>query len=119
MLTLEKKIDIDTINLSEEQLAIKNIIENTNKHIFITGKAGTGKSTLLLALKESIKKRFVVVAPIGVAAINVSGQTIHSLFQLPPKFITEEDINVSKKKKKLLKTIDTVIIELLLVVRHM
>lgn len=117
MLTLEKKIDIDTINLSEEQLSIKNIIENTNEHIFITGKAGTGKSTLLLALKANTKKRFVVVAPTGVAAINVGGQTIHSLFRLPPKFITEKDITVSRQTKKLLKTIDIVIIDEISMVR--
>lgn len=117
MLTIEKKIDIDTVNLSEEQLSIKNIIENTNKHIFITGKADTGKSTLLLEIKANIKKRCVVVAPTGVAAINVGGQTIHSLFRLPPKFITEEDINVSRQTKKLLKTIDTVIIDEISMVR--
>ncbi|MBI3591677.1 MAG: AAA family ATPase [Candidatus Melainabacteria bacterium] len=105
------------IKLSEEQLDIKNIIESTNKHLFITGKAGTGKSTLLQDIKENTKKRCVVVAPTGVAAVNVGGQTIHSLFRLPPKFITEEDINVGERTKKLLKAIDMVIIDEISMVR--
>ena len=105
------------IKLSEEQLAVKNIIESTSKHLFITGKAGTGKSTLLQAVKESTKKRCVVVAPTGVAAINVEGQTIHSCFSLPLEFITEEDINASEQKKKLFKAIDTVIIDEISMVR--
>ena len=58
-------------------------ISGTYRNIFLTGKAGTGKTTLLKALKESLSKRMIVVAPTGVAAINAGGVTIHSLFQLP------------------------------------
>ena len=56
---------------------------NTNNHIFLTGKAGTGKTTFLHQLKNITYKRFVVLAPTGVAAMNAGGVTIHSFFQLP------------------------------------
>jgi len=60
-----------------------DFVQYTNKNIFLTGKAGTGKTTFLHHLKESSPKRMVVVAPTGVAAINAGGVTIHSFFQLP------------------------------------
>jgi len=58
-------------------------VRNTHKNIFLTGKAGTGKTTFLHRIKEETPKRMVVVAPTGVAAINAGGMTIHSFFQLP------------------------------------
>ncbi len=58
-------------------------VRNTHKNIFLTGKAGTGKTTFLHQLKQESPKRMVVVAPTGVAAINAGGMTIHSFFQLP------------------------------------
>ncbi len=58
-------------------------INNTNRHIFLTGKAGTGKTTFLKYIKENTAKNTVVVAPTGVAAINAGGVTMHSFFQLP------------------------------------
>ena len=57
------------------------VIENTGTHLFLTGKAGTGKTTFLRRLKELTPKRMVVVAPTGIAAINAGGVTIHSFFQ--------------------------------------
>lgn len=60
-----------------------NFLENTGTNIFLTGKAGTGKTTFLKKLKETSPKRMIVVAPTGVAAINAGGVTIHSFFQLP------------------------------------
>lgn len=56
------------------------VIENTGTHLFLTGKAGTGKTTFLRRLKELTPKRMVVVAPTGIAAINAGGVTIHSFF---------------------------------------
>ena len=56
-------------------------------HLFITGRAGTGKSTLLQIFRRSTSKNVVVLAPTGVAALNVHGQTIHSLFGFPPRLI--------------------------------
>ena len=58
-------------------------VRNTHKNIFLTGKAGTGKTTFLHRIKQELPKRMVVVAPTGVAAINAGGMTIHSFFQLP------------------------------------
>ncbi len=67
---------------------------DTGKNIFITGKAGTGKSTLLKVIKESLTQNFVVLAPTGVAAVNIGGQTIHSFFGFRP------DITVEKVLKR-------------------
>lgn len=70
----------------EENTALKlasGFVSNTETHIFLTGKAGTGKTTFLRRLRDITGKRFVVVAPTGVAAINAGGVTIHSFFQLP------------------------------------
>src|ERR1700691_4363847 len=58
-------------------------VNQTNKHIFLTGKAGTGKTTFLKYIRENSFKKTVVVAPTGVAAINAGGVTMHSFFQLP------------------------------------
>src|SRR3954470_4813769 len=58
-------------------------VNQTNKHLFLTGKAGTGKTTFLRYIRENTFKRMAVVAPTGVAAINAGGVTIHSFFQLP------------------------------------
>jgi hypothetical protein len=73
-------------------------INYTSRHIFLTGKAGTGKTTFLRNLIELTHKRAVIVAPTGIAAINAAGVTIHSLFQLPfgtylPKSPTVEPVN--------------------------
>ena len=60
-----------------------NFVNNTDRTIFLTGKAGTGKTTFLKRLKQESLKRMVIAAPTGVAAINAKGVTIHSFFQLP------------------------------------
>ena len=60
-----------------------DFVEKTGVNIFLTGKAGTGKTTFLKRLREKSPKRMIVVAPTGVAAINAEGVTIHSFFQLP------------------------------------
>jgi hypothetical protein len=61
-----------------------SFINQTSKHLFLTGKAGTGKTTFLKYIKETSYKKMAIVAPTGVAAINAGGVTIHSFFQLPP-----------------------------------
>src|SRR5436305_10516782 len=60
-----------------------DLVNHTSRHVFITGKAGTGKTTFLKYIKEHTQKNTVVVAPTGVAAINAGGVTMHSFFQLP------------------------------------
>jgi len=72
----------DTVKNPELALAY-DFIQYTNRNIFLTGKAGTGKTTFLRNLKKTTHKRMVVVAPTGIAAINASGVTIHSFFQVP------------------------------------
>ncbi len=99
-------------------------IQNTNRNIFLTGKAGTGKTTFLHRIKEESVKRLAVVAPTGVAAINARGQTIHSLFQLPfSPFIPGAKPDASRqrqfsgKKISLLRSLDLLIIDEISMVR--
>ncbi len=65
-------------------------------HLFVTGRAGTGKSTLLRCLREIIAEQGIVLAPTGLAAVNVGGQTIHSFFGFPPRLIRPDDIRRSR-----------------------
>ncbi len=99
-------------------------ITSTNVSVFLTGKAGTGKTTFLKKLKELMPKRMVVLAPTGVAAINAQGQTIHSFFQLPfgpmvPGVDKEpkSHYRMSKDKKNLIKTLDLLVIDEISMVR--
>lgn len=86
-------------------------IETTREHIFVTGRAGTGKSTLLEHLAWNTSKQLVICAPTGVAALNVGGQTIHSLFRLPIGVIADHEIDQSAELKKLLNAIDTLVVD--------
>ncbi|NNE25330.1 MAG: AAA family ATPase [Saprospiraceae bacterium] len=93
--------------LNSEFTSVLDLIENQNEHVFITGRAGTGKSTLLNILKKTTRKNAAVVAPTGIAALNVGGQTIHSFFKLPPKMVDPRELTKRKnhrfyKKLKLL-----------------
>ncbi|MCU1471903.1 MAG: helicase [Glaciihabitans sp.] len=102
---------MSSITLSAEQQAVFDAIETTRDHIFVTGRAGTGKSTLLNHLAWNTSKQVVICAPTGVAALNVGGQTIHSLFRLPIGVIADHEIEQSRELRKLLATIDTVVID--------
>ena len=97
--------------LSAEQSAVFDNIETTRDNIFVTGRAGTGKSTLLGHLSWNTSKQVVICAPTGVAALNVGGQTIHSLFLLPIGVIADREIEQSAALRKLLNTIDTLVID--------
>lgn len=97
-------------------------VEKTGKSVFLTGKAGTGKTTFLKKVVEESKKRVVVVAPTGIAAINAGGVTIHSFFQLPlhpfiPGMKIESKFAFSKEKRSIIKTIDILIIDEISMVR--
>lgn len=111
-----KQAEIDDIKLSEEQVKVYDLIETTNNLFYITGKAGTGKSVLLRYFVANTRKRVVVVAPTGVAALNVGGQTIHSFFKMPFD-IDLNSINVDYKTKEILKHIDAVVIDEVSMVR--
>ena len=113
-----------------------SFINQTSKHLFLTGKAGTGKTTFLRYVKEHSFKKMAVVAPTGVAAINAGGVTIHSLFQIPPgiylpsqRSLEDFDGNIynnhtlfkqmrmSADKKELLRELDLLIIDEVSMVR--
>ncbi|MBP2437006.1 ATP-dependent DNA helicase [Microbacterium amylolyticum] len=97
--------------LSAEQEALFRLIEDTREHVFVTGRAGTGKSTLLRHLLRKTSKQIAVCAPTGVAALNVEGQTIHSLFKLPIGLIADGDIDQNSATRKILGAIDTLVID--------
>ncbi len=99
-------------------------IEQTGVNIFLTGKAGTGKTTFLKNLRESSPKRMIVVAPTGVAAINAGGVTIHSFFQLPfgpylPAIKREGSFKMQfgKEKRNIIKSLDLLVIDEISMVR--
>ena len=81
---------------TSEFLAAQSYLQDGPGHLFVTGRAGTGKSTLLTCLKDLIADEMVVLAPTGLAAVNVGGQTIHSFFGFPPRLIRPDDIRRSR-----------------------
>ncbi len=99
------------ITLSTEQQSLFERIEHSRDHFFVTGRAGTGKSTLLNHLAWNTDKQIVVCAPTGVAALNVAGQTIHSLFRLPTGVIADHPLEQPAELKKILNAIDTLVID--------
>lgn len=87
-------------------------IEKTRNNYFITGKAGCGKSTLLEWFRTHTKKNIIICAPTGVTAIKARGKTLHSVFKIPPKFVTKDDVKpLSREAKKLLMHVDTLLID--------
>jgi hypothetical protein len=91
---------IDNIELDENNIEFNNaadFVKNTNKLIYLTGKAGTGKTTFLKYLKSTTEKNTVILAPTGVAAINAGGQTIHSFFQIKPSLYVYNDKRLRTK----------------------
>ena len=99
-----------------------DFVEHTGRSIFLTGKAGTGKTTFLKTVVDQSSKRNVVVAPTGVAAINAGGMTIHSFFQLPfspfvPGAKIESKFDFGKEKRKLIASLDLLIIDEISMVR--
>ncbi|MEN8703365.1 MAG: helix-turn-helix domain-containing protein [Polaribacter sp.] len=106
----------------ELELAL-SFIEKTDRNLFITGKAGTGKTTFLHQIKNESLKRLVIVAPTGVAAINAKGVTIHSFFQmpfgpiLPNQTQNNQQRRFSKTKIDIIKSLDLVIIDEISMVR--
>ncbi len=100
----------------EFQNALK-LLENSTEHLYITGKAGTGKSTLLRHFRETTQKKIAVVAPTGIAAVNVGGQTIHSLLRFPPKFLEKDDVHTAGNNRLMLEKLDTLVIDEVSMVR--
>ena len=103
-----------------------DFVTNTNRNIFLTGKAGTGKTTFLHRLKMQCNKRMVIVAPTGVAAINAKGVTIHSFFQMPfGPILPNDDLSsstgfnrkFSKTKLNIIRSLDLLVIDEISMVR--
>lgn len=100
-----------------------NFVQFTNRNVFLTGRAGTGKTTFLKKLRTESPKRMVVLAPTGVAAINAGGMTLHSFFQLPiglniPGFKrAEEEKHFTKRKIDIIRTLDLLVIDEISMVR--
>lgn len=105
------------IDLNEEFLKAFNLAENTSKNLFITGRAGTGKSTFLNYFRENTKKQIAVVAPTGVAAVNVRGQTIHSFFNFKPDITLHKVEEINPKNPNLYKKLDCIVIDEISMVR--
>ena len=89
------------IEFNEEFVRACNLMEEGDKSVFITGRAGTGKSTLLRYFCENTKKNIVVLAPTGIAAINAGGQTIHSFFNIRPEVTPDTASEIRPRDSKL------------------
>ena len=120
-----KHIDLDNPEFQDAW----SVLRKTNRSIFLTGKAGTGKSTFLKYIRANTKKKLVVLAPTGIAAVNVGGQTMHSFFKIPFKPLLPDDPDISnitrlrkmlrytKEKVKLIRELELIIIDEISMVR--
>lgn len=124
MIDLPKDIDL----ANPEFLKVWNLLSHTSTSIFLTGKAGTGKSTFLRYICENTKKNYVVLAPTGIAAVNVGGMTIHSFFKIPLRPLPPDDpdyllprilrtIKFPRSKIKLIRKTELLIIDEISMVR--
>lgn len=104
------------LELSGEFVQILDSIEKEGKNLFVTGRAGTGKSTLLQLLRKSTRKNSVVLAYTGVAALHVQGQTIHSFFGFPPRFFPRSEIK-KRRDRKIFQKLELLIIDEISMVR--
>ena len=112
-------------NMTSQELAY-HYVQHTNRCIFLTGKAGTGKTTFLRRLKQECPKQMAVVAPTGVAAINAEGVTIHSLFQLPPQLFIPRpearkqlfaEMQMRANKQRVLRNLELLVVDEVSMVR--
>lgn len=108
--------DLQPLQLSDDfNYALERMESGAN--LFVTGRAGTGKSTLLQIFRRSTNKKVVVLAPTGVAALNVGGQTIHSLFGFPPRLIQSKDVRPNRRYRRLFENLETLVIDEISMVR--
>ena len=108
-----------TIVFSNEAQRALDLVQSSSKNLFITGKAGTGKSTLLEHIVSQFGKDMVVLAPTGIAAINVKGETLHSFFRLKPGYELDEakHMRISKRRADKYKFLKTILIDEISMVR--
>ena len=115
----KSKIKTAVIELNAEFKQALELMENSGKSVFVTGRAGTGKSTLLTHFTETTHKKVVILAPTGVAALNVKGQTIHSFFKFRPNITPERvrKLRAGDDGKNIYKQLDTLVIDEISMVR--
>ena len=116
-MTTPVTVDSSEIEITPDYQAVIDAIERGDPYIFVSGKAGTGKTTLIGYLRENLRGNVVVVAPTGVAALQVKGVTIHSFFRLPPRLIFPEEDIKPLKDKRLYKDIRLLIVDEVSMVR--
>lgn len=116
MIASHKTTNETGLEFTPEFLDAYNLMEHSSDCLFITGSAGTGKSTLLNYFRKHTKKNIVVLAPTGIAALNVGGQTIHSVFKFPLGVVTSKSIE-KVRQRDFFKAIDTIIIDEISMVR--
>ena len=100
----------EKFELTDEFKDTYNLINETDKNLFITGKAGCGKSTLLEYFRQNTNKNHAILAPTGITAIKAKGKTIHSFFKFPARFITKEDVKILRDRN-LLNKLETLLID--------
>ena len=126
---MPNKPQINNIDLDNPEFQHAwDLIQHTHRSVFLTGKAGTGKSTFLKYICQNTEKKFVVLAPTGIAAVNVGGQTLHSFFKIPfkpilptdPDFIPRQirkTLRYPKDKVKLIRELELIVIDEISMVR--
>lgn len=112
-----KHPEYPSLDLNPQFLHALHIMEETDKNVFITGRAGTGKSTLLQYFRNTTKKNIAVLAPTGVAAVNVKGQTIHSFFGFKPDITPDMVREIQIREKTIYKKLDAIVIDEVSMVR--
>ncbi len=110
-------MNISNIEFNEQFKKALELMENSSENVFITGKAGTGKSTLLEYFRSITKKKIVVLAPTGVAALNVQGETIHSFFGFKPDVTIQNIKKLNPKDARTYKELDAIVIDEISMVR--
>lgn len=109
-------MDKPPLELSRDFEQALHLIEDEGRNVFVTGRAGTGKSTLLQLFRRTTRKKVAVVAPTGIAALNVGGQTIHSFFGFPAKPLTKQELK-KRRDRKLYKNLEVLVIDEISMVR--
>ncbi|MBK7476334.1 MAG: AAA family ATPase [Haliscomenobacter sp.] len=109
-------LDKQPLELSGDFRFALDVLEKEQKNLFITGRAGTGKSTLLQLFRNTTRKNTVVLAPTGVSALNVRGQTIHSFFGFPPRMFPKSEIK-KRRDRRLYRKLELLIIDEISMVR--
>jgi ATP-dependent DNA helicase PIF1 len=116
---MSKAQELPEIELNEQFKKALDILENTSQSVFITGRAGTGKSTLLDYFRRNTHKKSAFLAPTGVAALNIRGQTIHSFFKFKPNISLDQikKLRASTEEGTLYQKLETLVIDEISMVR--